>query len=98
MNITEETNEYFSTTGNWKQFVKEYNFEKNYNPLEHCNANSGLKERYIAYIDPCKEETEFIKQVNKQIEEADWSAFGNKKRGITINWSKIFKRGWLLWK
>lgn len=43
MNITQETNDYFSTTEDFKQFTKEYKFEKNYNPLEHCNVNSGLK-------------------------------------------------------
>ena len=59
MNITQETNDYFSTT----------------------------------------EETEFIKHVNKQIEEAGWDKFEvNKKNRGLINWSKVFKRGWLLWK
>jgi hypothetical protein len=33
MNITQETNDYLSTTENWKDFVINYKFEKKYNSL-----------------------------------------------------------------
>lgn len=33
MNITQETNDYLSITENWKDFVRNYKFEKKYNSL-----------------------------------------------------------------
>ena len=74
MNITQETNDYFSTT----------------------------------------EESDFIKYTNNQFRNEDWSKdevwrnlenkfkttdpFKRVSKTFRVNWSKVFKRGWLLWK
>ncbi len=60
------------------------------------------------------EETEFIQYMDKEFKDADWAdeqvwknlkdkfkttdPFKRVSKVFRVNWSKVFKRGWLLWK
>lgn len=79
MNLTQETNDYFSTTDNIILKDRQINITSsitnhllNYPEIEYCNANSGLKDKLKTTPDPA------IKKITKI---------------FRINWNKIFKNG-----
>ena len=86
MNITEETNDYFSTTENWKQFVKEYNFEKKHSSVFSFSARNIIK---------CELAEDNLKDKLKATPDRGIKRIS---KAFRVDWSKIFKRGWLLWK
>ena len=73
MNITEETNDYFSTTENFAAYM-ERQLTGSWNDQQVWN---NLKDKLKTTPDPG------INRISKV---------------FRVDWSKVFKRGWLLWK
>ena len=73
MNITEETNDYFSTTEKFAAY-RERQLTGSRNDQQTWN---NLKDKLKTTPDP------WIKRIGKI---------------FRVDWSKVFKRGWLLWK
>ena len=89
MNITEETNDYFSTAGaedwigsKYDTYITEESKIKSKKFKDYCRTelnkfDDNLKDKLKTTPDPG------IKRISKM---------------FRVDWSKVFKRGWLSWK
>ena len=102
MNITQETNDYFSTTEKLSEVIITDLQEGDY-------IDKDLNGIYRNFHRPGNYESDFIKYTNNQFRNEDWSKdevwrnlenkfkttdpFKRISKTFRVNWSKVFKRG-----